>query len=145
MFRKVVIPVDVSVPDDTARLLAAAKALIAPWGSEAHVVTVVPIDGMALVGTYLGEDFEAQSRKGVSKTLAHAVAASGIEAEQHVMHGTIYDSVIELASTLDADLIVIGAHQPDLSDYLLGSNAARVVRHSSQSVLVMRDTAKAHH
>ncbi|MEP3300223.1 MAG: universal stress protein, partial [Pseudoruegeria sp.] len=37
-----------------------------------------------------------------------------------------------------ADLIVIGAHRPDFKDYLLGPNAARVVRHSECSVYVVR-------
>lgn len=145
MFRKVLIPVDINVPDDTHRLLTTAKTLIAPWGSEAHVATVVPDVGMAIVGTYLGEDFEAQSRKSASAQLSDAVARSGLVAEEHVMTGTIYNSVIELAETLRADLIIIGAHQPDLSDYLLGSNAARVVRHSGQSVLVLRDASRSNH
>jgi hypothetical protein len=30
------------------------------------------------------------------------------------------------------------AHSPDLKDYLLGPNAARVVRHANQSVMVIR-------
>ena len=37
-----------------------------------------------------------------------------------------------------ATLIVIGAHRPDLKDYLLGPHAARVVRHAECSVLVVR-------
>ena len=37
-----------------------------------------------------------------------------------------------------ADAIVIASHRPDLSDYLLGSTAARVVRHAQCTVLVLR-------
>lgn len=33
----------------------------------------------------------------------------------------------------------MAAHRPALKDYLLGPNAARVVRHSNCSVLVVRD------
>ncbi len=33
----------------------------------------------------------------------------------------------------------IGSHRPELKDYLLGPNAARVVRHANCSVLVVRD------
>jgi len=55
-----------------------------------------------------------------------------------VLSGTVYDSVLETADKLGADVIIIGAHQPKLRDYLLGANAAKVVRHSKQSVLMVR-------
>jgi len=139
MFKKVLIPVDVEVPKETQKLLSAARTLTENWNSELHVVTVVPNVGMAIVGTYLDENFETNSRKTAAAELAQAVAAAGLNAQQHVLSGTIYDRVIAVAAKLDVDLIVIGAHRPDLKDYLIGSNAARVVRHSKQSVLVIRD------
>jgi len=141
MFKKVLIPVDVEVPAQAHQLLVAAKKLTAGWACELHVTTVIPSVGMAIVGTYLDGDFEARRREAVIGQLADAVTAAGIKADQHVQTGTIYDSVIELASNLGADLIILGAHQPNVRDYLLGSNAARVVRHSKQSVLVLRDEA----
>jgi len=33
---------------------------------------------------------------------------------------------------------VLASHRPDLKDYLLGPNAARVVRHADRSVFVVR-------
>ena len=39
----------------------------------------------------------------------------------------------------EADLIVVGSHRPAMRDYLLGTNAARVVRHAHCSVLVARE------
>jgi nucleotide-binding universal stress UspA family protein len=35
-------------------------------------------------------------------------------------------------------MIVMASHRPEMSDYLLGANAARVVRHAKISVLVVR-------
>jgi nucleotide-binding universal stress UspA family protein len=61
-----------------------------------------------------------------------------LNAQHHVLSGTVYDSVLETADKLGADVIIIGAHQPKLRDYLLGANAAKVVRHSKQSVLMVR-------
>ena len=37
-----------------------------------------------------------------------------------------------------ADLIVVGSHRPAMKDYLLGTNAAPVVRHATCSMLVAR-------
>ena len=52
--------------------------------------------------------------------------------------GTVYDQVIRLADEIDANLIVVGGGREDLKDYLLGSNTARIVRHSDRSVMVLR-------
>jgi nucleotide-binding universal stress UspA family protein len=62
----------------------------------------------------------------------------GIEVHPHVLHGRVYDEIIVAANRLGTDVIVIGSHRPELSDYLLGPNAARVVRHAKQSVFVVR-------
>lgn len=43
------------------------------------------------------------------------------------------------ADKLGCDLIVLSSHRPEMRDYLIGPNAARVVRHAKQSVLVVRD------
>ncbi|WP_179655998.1 universal stress protein, partial [Salmonella enterica] len=37
-----------------------------------------------------------------------------------------------------ADMVIIASHRPDITTYLLGSNAAAVVRHAECSVLVVR-------
>jgi nucleotide-binding universal stress UspA family protein len=140
MYKTVLIPVDLSVPAEAQRLMLAAKTVTAEWGCALHVASVIPTVGMAIVGSYMDDDFEKRSRAAVEAQLAEAVSLAGIDAKQHVLTGTVYDGVIGLADQIKADLIIMGAHQPELRDYLLGSNAARVVRHSKQSVLVIRDT-----
>ena len=52
--------------------------------------------------------------------------------------GTAYEEILTTARSFGADLIVMASHRPELKDYLLGPNAARVVRHSDVSVLVVR-------
>lgn len=47
-------------------------------------------------------------------------------------------SIITAAKDQAVDCIVIGSHKPGLIDYLLGSTAARVVRHAPCAVHVMR-------
>jgi nucleotide-binding universal stress UspA family protein len=51
----------------------------------------------------------------------------------------VYEEILATARDLKADLIVMASHRPELKDYLLGPNAARVVRHSDVSVLVVRN------
>ena len=48
------------------------------------------------------------------------------------------DRILELAKKIPAHMIIIASHRPDITTYLLGSNAAAVVRHAECSVLVVR-------
>ncbi|MDU8911593.1 universal stress protein [Aestuariicoccus sp. MJ-SS9] len=47
-------------------------------------------------------------------------------------------TIIDYAEKEGADLIIMGSHRPGLIDYLLGSTAARVVRHAPCAVHVLR-------
>ncbi|WP_108259528.1 universal stress protein [Mangrovicoccus ximenensis] len=93
---------------------------------------------MAIVGAQLGKEFESKSLEAARAELSRALEAAGLEAQLHVLEGTVYDKVIRLAEELDVDLIMVGAHRPELKEYLLGSNASRLLRHSRKSVLVLR-------
>lgn len=139
MFKSVLVPVDVTIAEETKRILSAAKQLCAPWDAQIHVVTVVPDLGMAIVGSQFDKGFEDRSLASAMAELRSATEAAGITAELHVRSGTVYDRVIALANELDVDLILAGAHRPEFKDYLLGTNAARLIRHSKKSVLLLRD------
>lgn len=142
MFTRILLPVDISDPDDAARSTAVAVGLAQHHGAALEVIYVLPSMGMSIVGAAFNEGFErdamAEAERQLGQWVADTVPAA-IPARHHVAHGSIYDEVLRAASTLACDLIVIGAHRPALRDYLLGPNAARVVRHANQSVMVVRD------
>jgi nucleotide-binding universal stress UspA family protein len=48
-------------------------------------------------------------------------------------------TIIDYATQHGVDCIVIGSHKPGLSDFFLGSTAARVVRHAPCAVHVFRE------
>jgi nucleotide-binding universal stress UspA family protein len=62
----------------------------------------------------------------------------GIPVQHVVACGTIYEEILDFARQHSVDLIVMASHRPELSDYLLGPNAARVTRHAACSVMVVR-------
>ncbi|MEE9209081.1 MAG: universal stress protein [Kiloniellales bacterium] len=106
------------------------------------LLTVVPNLGMTVVGQFFPEDFEKNVVEETEKQLAAFVAQRlppGIEAQPMVALGTIYEEILAAAERTGADLIVMAAHRPGVQDYLLGPNAARVVRHFKGSVMVVRD------
>jgi nucleotide-binding universal stress UspA family protein len=68
------------------------------------------------------------------------VDASDLDPSILVAHGgSIYAEILGIAEEAAADLVVVGSHRPAMKDYLLGTNAARVVRQARCSVLVARE------
>jgi nucleotide-binding universal stress UspA family protein len=55
-----------------------------------------------------------------------------------VVKGHSGRGIIDVAVQQDVDCVVIGSHKPGLINYLLGSTAARVVRHAPCAVHVLR-------
>jgi len=64
--------------------------------------------------------------------------ATGMMMDVVIRSGHSYKTILEVAKESRAELIIIASHRPGLQDYFLGSTAAKVVRHATCSVLVMR-------
>ncbi len=111
-------------------------------GATLHVLSVVPDFGMTKVAQFFPKGHEDQTIEEARKELAKLCAEGipdGVPVKPIVAYGIIYEQIISVAESIKADLIVMAAHRPALEDYLLGPNAARVVRHSNRSVLVVRE------
>lgn len=135
--------IDINRPAEETNVLKTAQKMAALDGAHLDVITVVPDFGATVVGAYF-QDHDVKSAKDGAATVLHDFCAEvlGAEANASVRHvvalGSVYEEVLKTAKLSNADLIVIGAHRPDFKDYLLGPNAARVVRHSECSVYVVR-------
>lgn len=141
MFKSILLPIDLSDQATWTKALPAAVTLAQHQDAVLHIATVVPDFGMSVVGSFFPEGFEEKAMHEVGEQLTAFINAhvpEGIEVHPHVLHGRVYDQIIEAADRAGADVIVMGSHRPELKDYLLGPNAARVVRHATQSVFVVR-------
>jgi len=142
MYRNILLPVDLSETLSRRKALATALALREAFGATLHVMTVVPEFGLPMVGQFFPPDYEAKMHEQVADQLEEYVAQQvpqGVAAQRIVAAGKIYQQILRVAKETQADLIVMGSHRPELSDYLLGPNAARVVRHADCSVMVVRE------
>ncbi|WP_127520381.1 universal stress protein [Mesorhizobium sp. Z1-4] len=140
MYKSILLPIDLSAPASWSQSLPAARHMMGEGGT-LHVLTVVPDFGMSVVGSFFEKGFEKKALRQVGEKLAAWVGSNveeGIDVHPHVTHGRVYEQIINAADKLNVDAIVIAAHTPELADYLLGPNAARVVRHAKQSVFVVR-------
>ena len=141
--RPVLCAVDISTPHRDDIVLHRAAKLAEMEGMPLDVVTVLPDYGMSVVGGYFDKSHHEKEVAEAKRRLNDLViAVLGEEANKAVRHlvltGRAYDEILRVAKADDAELIVIGAHKPDFKDYLLGPNAARVVRHAECSVYVVR-------
>ena len=140
MSRTILLPIDLSSPPTWDRALPVALEMA--QGGVLHVITVVPNFGSSMVGSFFSEDFMERALHELGEHLTRWVndkIPGAQEVHPHVTQGRIYDEIIRAAERLNVDLIVIGSAPADLPDYLLGPNAARVVRHARQSVYVVRN------
>ncbi|WP_417683780.1 universal stress protein [Roseibium sp.] len=142
MYKSILVPVDLAEASSWRKSLPVAKAMAKTFGSDVHVVAVVPDFGKSIVGSYFPKDYEGDALKAAGEMLKQFINdhfEGDLKVKGHIAHGTIYEEINRAADKLNCDLIVLASHRPELKDYLLGPNAARVVRHANQSVLVVRE------
>lgn len=142
MYQTILLPVDLNDESSWRKALPTALELCRAHGAKLHVLTVVPDFGMAIVGSFFPEDYESRALADADAALSKFIAAhipADFDMARDVGHGTVYQEILSTAGRVGADLIVMAAHRPGQADYLLGPNAARVVRHADCSVLVVRE------
>ncbi len=143
MYSNILLPLDLNEESSWKTALPVAVDLARYYKAQLHVVTVLPDFGKSIVGSFFAKEFETEAlertREALEQFLDTQLPDDELDVKGHIAHGTIYEEITSAANKLGTDLIVLSSHRPELKDFLLGPNAARVVRHASQSVLVVRD------
>lgn len=134
MYDHVLIPVAPGHYKEYERALTAARKLLGAAGkiSALSVVEDLP----AYVETYIPPDQIERNRAEVAIEMKLQFEGEGLET--HVVVGHPANSILEWAERHDVDCSVVSSHRPGLSDYFIGSTAARLVRHAKCSVHVLR-------
>ena len=140
MIKTILVPIDISqekagdgalqLAADLAKLKGAKLVLL-------NVVERVP----AFVETQLPAGFAEEALSAATGKMTAVAGSLDLDqpAEIALRHGHPSTEILEFAEKTGVDLIVMASHDPVISDYLLGSVAARVVRHAHCSVLVVRE------
>ena len=140
MFHKLLVAVDVSLPDLTPPGLKEAIELATASQGALRLVNVQSILPATFM-EYVPADFDEEQEKRAGQALDALAAKVPLPTERvsrAVRVGGVYHELLGEAAEWGADLIVVGSHRPVMSDYLLGSNAKTIVRHAQCSVLVVR-------
>ena len=139
MFRTILIPIDLSDPENYHDALDVGTALAKQYGSKLRLVTVVA--GMsAMMAEYLPENTQDRVIDEAKSALNEMARETGFGSKVStvVREGTVHHEVIEEARDAEVDLIVMGSHKPRMATYFLGSHATMIVRHAPCSVMVLR-------
>jgi universal stress protein F len=139
MYRTILVPVDLDQPSSWAKALPTAAALCRSFGAELALVTVIPDKALALEAQWSPIAYREMLDLAHARLGALAEDVRPLAAAVHVEAGSIYGGILTVADRIHADLILLASHRPAMKDYLLGANAARVVRHARCSVFVVRD------
>ncbi len=140
MFHNIVVALDLDHADAVAHIVDMAKGLAEPQNARLHLLHVVPAES-AIVSQFLPVDYEVMAAGKFERQLsaiAAGAAVGGQAATSEVRFGVVYQEILAHAEHTGADLIIVGSHHPNVADYFLGSNAARVVQHADCSVFIVR-------
>ncbi len=142
MFNTVLLTIDLNAKASWEKALPAAIELVRTSGGKLHIMSVVPDMGMPLVDGFFPPDYEKLAVEAASKALDKLVeenVPSDIRVKQHLAFGKIHRRVLHVIEEIACDLVVMASHKPDrVREFLVGSNADRIVRRSPVSVLVVR-------
>lgn len=136
MYNTIVVPVDMAHRDKAQVMFDVARKLANKDGKVILVNVVEEIPTYIL--SELPRDMMANSVSSAQETLEELAKTSDMNTTVHVEIGHPATTILEIAEKDGADCIIIASHRPGLQDYLLGSTAARVVRHAQCAVHVMR-------
>lgn len=138
MFKKILLPIDLEQADLTQHAIEAAIEISKP-SAELRLVNVQAMLPAMLI-EYGLPDYESEVRLLAEKRIGETAAKIDYPSVSTIVRigDPIYHEALMEAKEWDADLIVICSNQPTLATYLLGSNAAKIVRHATCSVLVVR-------
>lgn len=144
MYNSILVPIDISESELTHRVVPYVQAHSAMNTAHVHFLTVIPslpyYSSLGIAYSCEMPRIGEMQQEALSK-LNEIVKQFKIpmsKFQTHAIAGSPKDEILKLAEVVSADLIIIASHRPDISTYLLGSNAAAVVRHAKCSVLVVR-------
>ena len=142
MFKSVLLTIDLNNPASWEKALPQAIEIVRASKGTLHIMSVVNDLRNPMVASFFPEDFESKAVEAASKALDELVARDvpeDVDSKEHLAVGEIHHEILKAIEDTKCDLVVMASHKPDrVREFLVGSNADRVVRRSSVSVLVVR-------
>jgi nucleotide-binding universal stress UspA family protein len=146
---KILIGLDAS--NHSERVLDFVTRMRWPAGSRVIVLSVLQPVASTVAGAYEPTVIPQENLEGLRQQLEELVARAegkmrevGFSTEGRVLAGDPRQSLIDVAQSERADLIVVGSHgRSGIAKMMLGSVSSHIVTHAHCSVLVVKQTGRA--
>ena len=141
MYNNILLPVDMEHSAESAKALTIAVEEAQRSKAKLTVMTVAPGFGSALVASYFEEGAVKAALQEVARHLKQYVddnIPDDVEVVAVVVEGNPAERILKQEQADNIDLIVIASHNSQIEHILLGSCAAKVVRHSKCTVTVVK-------
>ena len=140
MFKNILVAVDLEHDTHMDDLLRVATDIANIHGAKVQLLNVIRA-APVVISQFLPVNYEKMASEKIEKELAALAAKVDLAegaATGSVRFGEVYQEILAYAGKIGADLIIVASHKPDVGDFLLGTTAARIVRHATCSVFVAR-------
>ena len=144
MYKRILVPIDLSDVELAKPAIASALMIAQDAGGTVRLINVLPMTPVMLA-EYVPPDFEVQQRAAAEEAIAIVAKETRLPAERIstvVRQGPVDREILDEAQAMAADLIVMSSHRTGMRTYFLGSNAGHVVRYAACSVLVVRQSTE---
>jgi nucleotide-binding universal stress UspA family protein len=135
MYKSILIPISPDHERDTKSAIALADSI----RSEGGKITLLSV--IEFIPPYIAQQLPdgLMTQNVVDAKVKLQEDADGLKNTNiEVVVGHPANSILDYAEKNGTDCIVVASHRPGYQDYFLGSTAARVVRHATCAVHVLR-------
>ncbi|MCB1423847.1 MAG: universal stress protein [Nitratireductor sp.] len=135
MYKTIIVPIDIGHMERAESMIDSARQL----GPEANIILANAVETLpSHIMAEIPVDMIDDAKKRAEEKLEGLLEKAGPNASVKMLEGHAASAILDLAEDSNADVIVIASHKPGWQDYLIGSTAARVVRHAKCAVFVIR-------
>ncbi len=141
MYDNILFPVDLEHTVEAEKALKIAIEETRRSKAKLTVMTVAPGFGMPIVASYFDKGAVKSALKEIARHLKQYIddnIPDDIETRAIVNEGNPAELILKQAKKDKIDLIVIASHNSQIENLLLGSCAAKVVRHAHCTVTVVK-------
>jgi nucleotide-binding universal stress UspA family protein len=141
MYENILFPVDLEHTAEAAKALKIVIEEAKRSKAKLTVLTAAPGFGMPIVASFFDEGTVKNALKEIARHLKQYIDENipdDVETNAIVVEGSPAELILKQAQNDNSDLIVIAAHNSKLENLLLGSCAAKVVRHANCTVTVVK-------
>lgn len=142
MYKRILLPIDLNHQASWTKSLPIALQMCRDYTASLHVVMVIPDFGLPLVGEFFPKEYAEKAKQTITNNLKEFVKTNvpkDIKVQRIVADGKAYEAILRVAKKIDAELIIMASHKRKrAADYVLGTNALRVVQMSKTSVIIVR-------